>query len=44
MPKLKKLDLSFNKLNYDKIFDNNKIGGNKTHSCKYCEIKKKTEA
>ena len=30
MSKIKRLDLSFNKLNYDKNFDNNKIGGNNT--------------
>lgn len=41
MPKIKKLDSSFNKLNYNKNVDSNKIGGNRTHRCKYCEIIKR---
>jgi len=43
MPKIKKLDLSFNKLNFDQNFNNNKIVGINYHKCKYCEIKKRRQ-
>jgi len=43
MSKLKKLDLSFNKLNDYKNFYKNKKGGNKTHRCKYCEIRSRRD-